>query len=135
MIKYLLVICLLTSCAVTWTPVQDPTAITLINRGQLMTRTLYDRIIASDTVKAYAPYQMEYANIHKVIDELLKINSQRDKAKKLLIITEAIKERMYRYEMDHTGRMLNNTELSVYKDYMDVLWKNLFTAESSLKTF
>lgn len=122
-----------TSCKVSLVPSRSPEAIAAVQQASASTDNLYNDIIGSSD-KTYSTYADNYQVVNQQIEQILVLDSARNKAKVILIIANDIQKRFAKYEAEHKDAgSINNSEAQTYKDYMHALFSSLLNAESNFK--
>ncbi len=129
---FLSIVFVLNACTVHLVPQKSQTIIDMVNTSANNTNALYDHVISSGD-KYYGNYANEYANIDSEISEIITLDSARTKPKIILGMMHDVQNRFSNYEADHKARILNNSELQVYKDEMHAIWSTIINAENNYK--
>lgn len=115
------------------TPYKDGAMIVAVMDGKTANHELYNKIAASPN-KTYAPYILDYANIHARWDSLIVVNTVRKHAKKILKQCELGMKNTDQLENEHkTKGVLAPKEIKINDLIAAGFWADPLVSELSLK--
>lgn len=131
-VKWLLVVLIMASCSVRFTPVGNPAIQSQVDRGLNMTHQFYDNRAASPG-NNYSQFIGGYQSINLVMDSIISVDSGRLKGGVVLGLIKGLKARFNSYENEDKLNGLNGAESIILQDYMDEGWTNIKNAEDHYK--
>lgn len=122
-----------TSCKVSFVPAFDASVVQAVKDGSKLTNLFYQKMAVSDD-KSFAAFSEDYNSLESQINSIMLKEKARSKSASLVKITENLKDTFLKYKSEHeVASSLNLSQIQLYNQYLQALWKPLLVAEQGLK--